>query len=235
MRTTANPRYNHNHHTRNGGPTTPVRQPTDQAAAPTEGTRKHPPDDAVLSVLHDMHTQAEQRARQELQPEFQLILALLNMTAAAAREVLALVDDDDIDDYMARWTLRWIRAVVARGEDPTPQAVLIQAHRPDPGHTPTREPSPSRQRAESYLIRVYTSTTRPTAWPMARQVVEDSYLREIYGSGIRLAQMAAERHHIPDILGRDRVHRQRLNHLDRRWRTLCHRAGTTLDDPTQTE
>lgn len=158
-----------------------------------------PPDpiDGERPVFDEYGTTTDHQALRRADPEHNLIAALLNMpTAADAADVLAHIHDTDLDNYLARVTLGWIRQAVTRHEPPTPQAVAALARGPVADE---REPHPGHERATRYVLEVFTLGLPLTVWSTARQVIEDSYRRSFGDYGDRAAQMAAAFADVEDL------------------------------------
>lgn len=154
--------------------------------SPPPGPTPRPDPDAAHAHVFDEYGDHDHRAVRRVDPEHNLIACLLNMPADAAAEVLALVRDDDLADSLACVVLAWIRALVARNEAPTPQAVAALAR----GPVANEEPHPGPERVARYVVEVFTLGLPLTVWSTTRQVVDDSYRRSFGDYGTRAAQMA---------------------------------------------
>ncbi|MGW4125802.1 hypothetical protein [Nocardia sp. NPDC004711] len=153
-------------------------------------------------------------------PENNLVAALLNLDAADASAVLAHVHNEDVQGHMPRVMITLIRELAATGTPPTPQAVAARARGPI-----TITPHPSLREVVTYLSFVYTSRLPLTVWADAHQVVEDSYRRSFAEHGARMEQMADAFAPIDDL-------EQLTGDAVRLWRTMRQRVATLAEHAT---
>lgn len=167
------------------------------------------PDPADPKLLAELEVDGEEFDTGELfvvSPENHLVAGLLNSTTAEAGDILRLVEDDDIEMYLAGTVVTIIRTLVDAGLQPTPQAVIARARGPLDGDRP------SFQRVAEYVAKAYTMRMPISTWCDAAQVVEDAYRRSFATIGQRMEQMAESFADVEDI-------EQLTGSAVRRWRT----------------
>ncbi|MFE3105320.1 hypothetical protein [Nocardia tengchongensis] len=149
-------------------------------------------------------------------PENVLIEAFLNATAAEAAEVLAHLEDDDIERHLPRVIVHLIRRLAAAHKNPTPDAVAYEAQNPNLGIAN----QPSHLRIVKYITDVYTSQIKGDLWSVAERVAADAYTRRVGEDCERLAQIALTNvtaaeleHHIKTNVERWRDHGKRLRRI----------------------
>ncbi|MFD4356824.1 hypothetical protein ACFWPX_30030 [Nocardia sp. NPDC058518] len=118
--------------------------------------------------------------------ENHLIAGLLCSTADEAAAILRLIEDTDLENFIAGAVVTIIRTLLSEHPRPelTPQAVIARARRVrDVEHA-------SFSRLADYIMKAYTMGTPISARCDAAQVVEDAYLRSHAEFGTRIKQMA---------------------------------------------
>lgn len=152
---------------------------------------------AIGEVVADITAAADHRSHFAMSPERNLIAAMLNLSREEAARVLGLVRASDFTDHLSKAVFLMIRVIVEqRGEQPTPQAVSALARGLSADLAPLML---SADRIDRWVFEVYTLGFPLTTWASARQVVEDSYRRELITTCTRIAQMGEAYASIPDL------------------------------------
>ncbi|WP_067723447.1 hypothetical protein [Nocardia yamanashiensis] len=151
----------------------------------------------VAEVVAEIEDAAKQRKLRAMEPERNLIAALLNLDTTAAAEILSHVRTTDFADHLCAAVSVLIRHLVNEHRQPSPQAVVTLARglgeRLGQFHlTPDR--------VGLFVSEVYTLGNPLTSWDSARLVIEDSYRRRYEADATRIAQMAADYAPIRDLV-----------------------------------
>ncbi|WP_433574086.1 hypothetical protein [Nocardia brasiliensis] len=155
-------------------------------------TSHDPTPDPVTDVIDAITDKFAGDEHQRLDPENNLIGALMYHPADKVARLLDYVDDDDIEKVLPQAVLAVIRQLVHRGRDPDPMTVsaaLRDPHRVpgpfDPDNIPARY-----QRLQRYIQNVYANGLNVGPRSAAYQVVDDAYRRHFGRFGLSLAQRA---------------------------------------------
>ncbi|MCX4094517.1 hypothetical protein [Nocardia sp. alder85J] len=191
-------------------------------------TRRRPPPDtpaaaAIDEVARTIAEHALARHAVRVDPEHNLIGALLHHHAATAAAVLSLVDDQDIHTELPRLLLGIIRAIVHEGRQPDPVTVAARARQLADPRDPHTRPY-DHLVVVRHLAEVYTLGWPPNLFSYAAQVVEDAYRRDLWDGCTRLAQMADQHTDIADL----ETHAATVIN---RWRAFHHRLHLLTHTP----
>lgn len=158
---------------------------------------------AIVAGVEYIEDRDEWRARsiiRQWSPEHQLIGALMYLSADSARPILDLVPDTAVWRPITRRAIEVIRALVAKGRDPDPVAVLHAADTQATEEFTNRPPAndwalPDRgsrhHQFALYLADAYSQVVDPRhARAYAGEVLADAYRRTFRFHGIRMQQMA---------------------------------------------
>ncbi|MEV6071979.1 hypothetical protein AB0L82_36025 [Nocardia sp. NPDC052001] len=164
------------------------RPPHSAAAAREEVAERTATAHRQTLVVADIDAAAQRRTLRTVEPEHQLVAALLNLDSTDAADILAHVRTSDFADHRCAAVSVLIRHLINQQQRPTPQAVAALARglgkRLSEFHlTP--------ENVAEFAIELYTLGFPITAWASAALVVEDSYRRQFETAGTRMAQMAA--------------------------------------------
>jgi hypothetical protein len=172
----------------------------DKAAAGAQARRDLRPvpeeadDDA--DIVAELADEMERRTVARLDPETNLLGALMHRPAPAVAEVLELLHDEDMERPLAGAVLQVIRMLVDRGRAPDPVAVVAAVRNPDrragvtePGSVLDEFPGRFDTIAR-YVADCYTTGINADVWGTTYQVVDDAYRRSFGAAGLRLNQMA---------------------------------------------
>ncbi|WP_433635618.1 hypothetical protein [Nocardia sp. CA-120079] len=198
----------------------PAAEGPDLRLAPEPAETRHEDTDPQAEVYAAIAEHLETRTVIVAKPENHLVAALLNASTAQAADVLALVADTDIEEYLPSVVIRVIRHLVAAGAEPTPQAVIARARGPlDLDGVDIYPTRPTLPRLVTYVAEVYTMAMPVRLWADACQVVEDSYRRTFEAIGRRMTQMAEACADIEDL-------EQLTGEAVQQWRAHRHRVHT---------
>ncbi|MGW4718804.1 hypothetical protein [Nocardia sp. NPDC004260] len=171
--------------------TDPAEEGPDLRIAPELAETVPEETDPETDVYAAIAEHLEARTLVVAKPENHLVAAVLNSPTTQAADVLAIVEDTDIEGYLPSIVIRVIRQLVDIGCEPTPQAVIARARGPlELEGVGTYSAPPSLPRLVLYVSEVYTMGMPVRPWADAYQVVEDSYRRSFEEVGRRMAQMA---------------------------------------------
>ncbi|MGW5441420.1 hypothetical protein [Nocardia asteroides] len=152
--------------------------------------------DVDVDLVSELADEIERRTiAVRLDPETNLIGALMAMPAGEVAEVLEVLGDDDIERPLARTILIVIRKLVAGGRAPDPVAVVSTIRNPDHrgagGETTVVTEVPNRfETIAKFVADCYTTGIGVDVWGTTYQVVDDAYRRAFGMAGLRLTQMA---------------------------------------------